>query len=248
MSPERAFPPRRILVAIDASPTSLDALAAAAALAERLGGAELEGLFVEDRDLLRLAGLPFAGLLRGPEGAREHVDREAAESALRALASRARDALSRVAQGRRVTWTFRVVRGAIAPEVLAAAAEADLLVLGAGGHARPGRAGLGATARSAAARAPSPVLLIARGAAMGERVLLVDDGSPIAARAAAIAELLASPGRPPLVLHAGVAGTVFLDPLERLGPALAILPAPCPGAEQLIERLLALGAAVLLVR
>ena len=50
---------RRILVVLDASPFGLEALEAAAGLAARLR-AELQGLFVEDVDLLRLAGLPFA--------------------------------------------------------------------------------------------------------------------------------------------------------------------------------------------
>ena len=53
--------PRRILVALDASAHSHAALAAAVALAARLH-AEIEGLFVEDINLLRLAELPFTGL------------------------------------------------------------------------------------------------------------------------------------------------------------------------------------------
>ena len=50
---------RRILVAIDTSPHGSAALEAAARLATELR-AELEGLFIEDINLLRLAGLPFA--------------------------------------------------------------------------------------------------------------------------------------------------------------------------------------------
>ncbi|MBK7177644.1 MAG: universal stress protein [Chloroflexi bacterium] len=56
---------QRILVALDASPHSLAALEAAIDLAERLD-AELQGLFVEDINLLRLAQLPFARELRYP--------------------------------------------------------------------------------------------------------------------------------------------------------------------------------------
>ncbi len=57
--PEARAPIRRILVALDASGASLAALDAAARLAATLE-AELLGLFVEDEDLLRLAGLPCA--------------------------------------------------------------------------------------------------------------------------------------------------------------------------------------------
>ena len=48
---------RRILVAVDASPHSLAALDAALRLAADLE-AEIIGLFVEDINLLRLAGMP----------------------------------------------------------------------------------------------------------------------------------------------------------------------------------------------
>jgi nucleotide-binding universal stress UspA family protein len=52
------FTVRRIVVAVDSSPHAQAALDAAAALAARMH-AELEGLFVEDIDLLNLAALPF---------------------------------------------------------------------------------------------------------------------------------------------------------------------------------------------
>ena len=50
---------RRILVALDASAHSLAAVEAAARLAEKVD-AELEGLFVEDVNLIRLARLELA--------------------------------------------------------------------------------------------------------------------------------------------------------------------------------------------
>lgn len=49
----------RVLIALDANLRSLDALRLAAELAARLE-AELLALFVEDVNLIRLAGLPFA--------------------------------------------------------------------------------------------------------------------------------------------------------------------------------------------
>ena len=64
---------RRILVALDASRHSLAALEAAAELAARLK-AELVGLFVEDIDLLRLAGLPFAREIRYPSAIIQQLD------------------------------------------------------------------------------------------------------------------------------------------------------------------------------
>jgi nucleotide-binding universal stress UspA family protein len=56
---------KRIVIAIDASPTSLAALEATAELAARWD-AEILGVFVEDTDLLRMATLPFAGEVGSP--------------------------------------------------------------------------------------------------------------------------------------------------------------------------------------
>ena len=103
MAEEERFAARRIL-AIDASDTSLDALAAAASLAARLGS-ELAGLFVEDEDLLRLAALPFGDILRSPGGGRERLDPESAEAALRAIAAHAR---RRSSAARPTMWLARL--------------------------------------------------------------------------------------------------------------------------------------------
>ncbi len=182
---ERAL--RRILVALDASRASEDALAAAATLAERLG-AELTGLFVEDVNLLRLAALPFVRQIRLPSGSWHPLEPGALEGELRAMAARAREALARAAGPHRITWSFRVARGGVSVEVLAAAGEADLLVLGAAGHRLT--AGPGETALTAAARAPTSVLVMSRGARVGRPLLVAHDGSPGSDSAVALGRLL----------------------------------------------------------
>lgn len=249
MDEERPFEARRILVAIDASEASLDALSAAATLAARLGSS-LEGLFVEDEDLLRFAALPFADLVRTPGGARERIDSATAEASLRAVAAHAREALERAASRHRVPFSFRVVRGRVPREILSAAAGADVVVLGASSHGRAARSAMGTTARAALAGARASVLLLARGARLEGGIVALDDGTPAGARARAAARRLAPDERQPETIQAGGPGPLpALEAIARLAPALVILPAPAPPGEgDLPERLLAAGFAVLLVR
>lgn len=195
-------PLRRILVALDASGPSLDALRAAATLAARLG-AELEGLFVEDENVLRAAGLPVSRHLSVLGGARRPPAPGDVEAQLRAMAARAREALEQACAPQRLTFSFRVARGQVTLELLAAAARADLLVLGGWGHRVPaGRPG--ETARSAAARAPISVLILARAGPMSRSLLVAYDGSAGARRALALAARLeqADAGRIELLLAA----------------------------------------------
>ena len=84
---------RRILVALDASHHSLAALDAAAELAASLE-AELQGLFVEDANLLRLAGLPVARVVRYPFATPARPDPVRMERELRVQAAQARQALA----------------------------------------------------------------------------------------------------------------------------------------------------------
>jgi nucleotide-binding universal stress UspA family protein len=241
-------PFRRIVVGLDASRTSLDALAAAADLARRVG-AELAGLFVEDENVLRLAAFPFANVMRLPWGASETLDREKAEAQLRALAAGAREALERAASGRRIASSFRIARGSVVAEVLAAVKETDLLVLGAGGHSRSGRGTVGDTARAAADRAQSSVLLLRRGARLGEPVVAVDDGSAASSRAVALARALAAAPGPTLV-EVRLGDPLALSAvLVRLAPSLVVVPAGGSfAAGAALEAVLSSGAAVLIVR
>jgi nucleotide-binding universal stress UspA family protein len=180
---------RRILVALDASGHSLAALKAAVELAASLK-AELLGLFVEDINLLRLAGLPFAQEIPYPLAAAQQMDSLRLEQELRTQASRAKRALAEAAEPVRVSWSFRVARGQVTAEVLTAASEVDLLSLGIASRPLIRRTRPGSTALTVAARAPRTVLLLQQGEKIRPPVLVTYDGSVSAKRALAIAARL----------------------------------------------------------
>lgn len=164
---------RRILVGLDASRQSLQALETAALWAAEMG-AELIGLFVEDAGLLDIAALPVS---RAHGGAGE-LDRAMMERALRVQARHARQAMAGVAERSRLRWSFKVARGDIGRELLAAAAECDLVTIGLTSAASVGRARVGRTARSTAAGAGCAVLLHPSGQHAMQPIAALADGGP----------------------------------------------------------------------
>jgi len=120
---------RRILVGVDASEGSLAALRVSAELARALD-AELVGLFVEDRDVVALAGLPFAREVAADSGEARPLEREALRRDLDALRRRARRILERTARTSRIRWSFRSAEGPVPSELDRAAREADLVIVG----------------------------------------------------------------------------------------------------------------------
>jgi len=180
---------RRIVVALDGSEHSLAALDAAAALAAQLQS-ELEALFVEDDDLLRLAELPFARVTSLVLLESRPVDRERMERQLRLQAERVERTLQRRAAALGLHATFRHVRGRVCDEVLAAAAGADLLSLGKAGGTLLSACGVGRTLQ-AALGAGRPLLVLENQPMGGEGFLAVYDGSAADRRALALAAELA---------------------------------------------------------
>jgi nucleotide-binding universal stress UspA family protein len=118
-------------------------------------------------------------------------DTRALEGQLRHEVARARRALEAAAGRRRIRSTFRVARGRVAAELLAAAEAADLLILGTASHAvgfrfRPGRVAL-----AAAERSPRSVLLLRGGMRFEGRPLACYDGTAGADKALDAAAALA---------------------------------------------------------
>ncbi len=151
------LPPPRVVVALDASRHSLAALRAAAELAVLLK-AELQGLYVEDIELIRLSRLPFSYELGSFSATRRRVDNASMERDFRLMAQRMRRAVAQTAVTARVSWSFQVTRGSVASELLAAADAAEMLMLGRVGRT-PGRQ-MGSTARRIMQQAMRPVFLL----------------------------------------------------------------------------------------
>ncbi|OGA29524.1 MAG: hypothetical protein A3I65_06745 [Betaproteobacteria bacterium RIFCSPLOWO2_02_FULL_68_150] len=119
--------PRRIVVLLDASAPGRAALEAAAARAAELD-AELVAVFVEDADLLNLAGLPFAREIGIASATGRAMNAGAMERSLRALAEEARRSIESIARRVPLQWSFSIAHGALSEETLSAAAGADLVV------------------------------------------------------------------------------------------------------------------------
>jgi nucleotide-binding universal stress UspA family protein len=180
---------RRILVALDASARSRCALDSALSLAGQTH-AEIEALFVEDINLLRLAQMPFAREVEYPSGSGRQIDQASMERMLKARAVEARRSLEQAAARARVTCSFRVVRGGIITELLAAALEADLLVLGRASSELLRRR-LGSTARGVMARTGKSLLVVQPDAVPRSPVVVAYSGDEAADRALSAAAQLA---------------------------------------------------------
>lgn len=179
---QQGFTIRRIVVAVDSSPQASAALEAAASLAERLH-AELEAIFVEDVNLVRLAELRIGREIRLSSGqARDFTTVELQEQFYEQQTI-VRQAIATAAGRAKVTYSFRVARGQVETEILAAAEGGDLLILGMANRPlwrleRPGR-----VARAAAERAPRSVLISKPGRRVTGNALVCYDGSAGSTRA-----------------------------------------------------------------
>jgi nucleotide-binding universal stress UspA family protein len=119
---------RRIAITLDAFKASPEALEQAVRLAQRMN-AQLEGIFVEDMDLIQLAELPFLREVRSVSRSEQAIDLARMEQELRALARRAERLLSEQAARHNVSWSFRIWRGSIDSDLLTADIEADVFAL-----------------------------------------------------------------------------------------------------------------------
>lgn len=177
---------KRILVALDSAGDGPDVVDLVAALAAQLD-ANLFGLFVEDIDLLHLAGLPRARAFSTLSAGRATLDQDLVERAMRVRVALFRKAVEEAARRRRIRSSFEVRRGRVVTEVIATAEDADLVVMswtgGVVDHAR-GQARLPATVERVLSEGPArSVLLLRRGAAFDGPILVAYDGTPSSERA-----------------------------------------------------------------
>ncbi|CAA7612742.1 universal stress protein [Magnetospirillum sp. UT-4] len=185
---------RRIVAAVDASPLSLAAAATACSLAVRFG-AEIEGLFVEDRNVARLASHPYVHTVSFIAARRQAGGDALIGKAMELQAMAARRAMDAALAVAGARGGFHVRRGLVEAELVAASHGADLVCLGWSGRAEPGaRPRLGSVARALAGGVAGAVLVMQRTAPGGGPVTLLWDDSAAAERALAVAVRLAGDG------------------------------------------------------
>lgn len=152
----------RILVAIDACSPGFEIFEAATELAAGRQIA-LQGLFVEDINLFRLAALPFAQEIGLATPVFRPFSPESLESRLRSLAAQLREALAEHANRARVPWSFQIARGHVVRLSLEVTESGDLLLFSPKSLAAPARR---------PARPPAqPIIVVFDGSASGERTL-----------------------------------------------------------------------------
>ena len=231
---------RRIAVALDASEHSRRALQIIASIAAALE-AEIEGVFVENADLFRLAGLPFMRELRHASVGEDALDADRLQHEMRALARQTRQALEQSARHFGVTWTFRVWRGNIESEILDAAVEAEMFALGPIGNFAPFRL------------RPKGQHPSARGDQFAIGILYT--GSDTSTRALAGAAELASRQQSPITVLLQGTETDAVDKLRekatlllgKLGESVRFLPLVAPDSGILAKSVLRSGSDLLIV-
>jgi nucleotide-binding universal stress UspA family protein len=230
---------RRVLVALDSSAASGAALETAAGIAAAQA-CELIGLFVEDQDLLHLAGLPFAREIQITKAMSRAFGPEELLRDLRVQAGLARAATARQGALHRISWSFQVAQGRSEEAVLFAAARGDIIAMGRGFGPLAQVGNLSRRVRRVAARAPGPLLLVGESPLKGSGpVLLPYDASPAAEISLEIAAGLAlARGEPLEILLLGQTAARGAEVEARLRalaenrrlPALRLWPARDQGA------------------
>lgn len=258
-------PRARIVVGLDTSLVTRDALALAARLAASVD-ARLKGVFVEDENLLHLASLPFAREISFSGEIRE-LNSERLLRAMKAQAESARRTLARIAAEAHIDWSFDVRRGRPLAALAEHAVEDDTLVIRSPGA---GSREVGRTVRAATREARADVLLVARGAALkgalvppapamrgtlqsplpGRPVGAIDDGSSPGDACSAFAETLAVRiGAPFMRLAArGLSPADIADAARQAGVGILVVDAGWLGDDDDAARLsAAAGCPVLLL-
>ncbi|MEZ5126088.1 MAG: universal stress protein [Thermoleophilia bacterium] len=210
----QSAPVERIVVALDASPQSVAALRAAVELAV-MTEAEVEGLFVEDIDLIHLCGLPFGCEVGSFTAEVRRVDAAAMERQLRGLAAGISEAMAQVAAETSVSWSFSVRRGVVVEELVAAAQGAALMTVGRAGRGR--RRGVGSTAEALVDQIDQmrrPLLIAGEGIGLRLPLTVLYTGTPAARRALDLALRLTRRDPVRMRVVAWANGDVTLDVTE----------------------------------
>lgn len=180
----------RILVALDASAVNRSVLQAATTLAANLD-AELNALFIEDINLLRLAELPFAReIVYGSEAGRG-MNVADMERSLLMQTKRLRELVGTIAQQSRLRIAFDVERGDIASAICHASRQTDLLIIGKNSQLLKQSMKVGTIAQALLTSTHCNLMVLQHGATIARPVVVTFDGSDVSQTVVLLASRLA---------------------------------------------------------
>jgi nucleotide-binding universal stress UspA family protein len=204
-----ATPP--VVVATNAARRCAETLELATALAASVG-ADLEVVFVEDADLLRLADVPVTREIDRISGRSRELDARRMLRALHGEARQLRQELARIGRASSIRSTLRVVRGHYLTEALAASASVELTFVHSARRPLPGEHLPSAGGRPlATGETPGRT----RRAAGRKPLWTLFDGSPASHRALAVAARLAGTLAVQLVVVLPVSGVDQIEARKR---------------------------------
>jgi len=119
---------KRILVALDSSPDSALSLGMATTLAAQIE-AQIETLFIEDVELVRLAGLPFAAEFDRLSGVESALNLAELNHTLQKRAEKMRALVQSLSKDKNIYANFKVVRGHYIAEAMQREAEILFMML-----------------------------------------------------------------------------------------------------------------------
>jgi hypothetical protein len=112
MAKQPREPRGRVVLAADAGSYSVTSVSLAVAMASSAGSL-LQGLFVEDEDLLQITGLPCSREITLTTATERSTSSEQMQRSLRRVAQQFRQTLQQQAQALQVAWRFDTMRGRV---------------------------------------------------------------------------------------------------------------------------------------
>ena len=126
---------RTVIVAADVGSYSLSIVNLAVEIAV-LADSRLQGLFIEDEDLLLLSGSPLTREISLTTASARPTSADRLQRTLKSVARQFEDSLRREAQASKIAWSYEYVRGRVRDLGLRPRLEADFTILGRSGLRR----------------------------------------------------------------------------------------------------------------
>lgn len=188
-----------ILVALDHSSHSRTALESAAFIAQ-LMEARIHGLFVHDKQWLRISKLSSLSEIDELTGSISPIGRESIEKKIRDFEKAIKENFEQISKQYQLTHTLSTAKGVVTEKVLEAAKNVDLITVGSRGRSFHKKSTLGSTAAAIIHAADKPVLILQKKYRPDKPAIVVFDGSQKSIDGVKIASSIALKNSSPLIV------------------------------------------------